>query len=267
MVAQVLRMKEAVHAWLAAQPKTLFFFPEGIKKLVQWWKKCIEKQGDYVKKWCYYKFSIFIEIKFVSVVWVNWLTYILYCTLSKKNGTCKSWLFYEQAALQFYRSECHLSNSGYKFCFLEQWYVLYLSGFGFLGKYLSTCIHSITQHMPRVTDHKENLCDSEPIGCSWFQIISCTIHISFLFVGYWYGVQKCLNFQHGCNCSWWLSVLGPVHIYMLYKNIYMFHLHKCYLSHFSLMLRSVLCFNSQLHCDCPSISVRGTMWHPPDGCA
>jgi hypothetical protein len=55
-----------VHAWLTAQPKT--FFSEGIKKLVQQWKKCIEKQGDYVEKLCYYKFSIFIEIKFVSVV-------------------------------------------------------------------------------------------------------------------------------------------------------------------------------------------------------
>jgi len=59
-------LKEVVHAWLAAQPK--MFFSEGIKKLVQWWKKCIEKKGDYVEKLCYYKFSIFIEIKFVSVV-------------------------------------------------------------------------------------------------------------------------------------------------------------------------------------------------------
>ena len=67
MVAHVLRMKEALHAWLAAQPKT-FFFSEGIKKLVQRQKKCIEKQGDYVEKLCYYKFSIFIEIKFISVV-------------------------------------------------------------------------------------------------------------------------------------------------------------------------------------------------------
>ena len=41
-------LKEAVHAWLAAQPKT--FFSEGIKKLVQQWKKCIEKRGDYVEK-------------------------------------------------------------------------------------------------------------------------------------------------------------------------------------------------------------------------
>jgi hypothetical protein len=41
---------------------------EGMKKLVQRWKKCIEKQGDYVEKWCYYKFSIFIKIKFVSVL-------------------------------------------------------------------------------------------------------------------------------------------------------------------------------------------------------
>ena len=66
MFAQVLRMKEAVRAWLAAQPET--FFSEGIKKFVQGWKKCIEKQGDYVEKWCYCKFYIFIEIKFVSLV-------------------------------------------------------------------------------------------------------------------------------------------------------------------------------------------------------
>ena len=55
-------LKNAVHEWLGAQPKTLF--SEGIKKLVQLWKKCIEKQGDCVEKW-YYKFSIFIEIKLV----------------------------------------------------------------------------------------------------------------------------------------------------------------------------------------------------------
>jgi hypothetical protein len=41
-------VKGAVHAWLAAQPKT--FFSEGIKKLVQRWNKCVEKQGDYVEK-------------------------------------------------------------------------------------------------------------------------------------------------------------------------------------------------------------------------
>ena len=31
-------------------------------------KKHIEKQGGYVEKWYYYKFSVFIEIKFVSVL-------------------------------------------------------------------------------------------------------------------------------------------------------------------------------------------------------
>ena len=41
-------LKEAVHAWLTAQPKK--FFSEGIKKLVQRWKKCIGKLGDYVEK-------------------------------------------------------------------------------------------------------------------------------------------------------------------------------------------------------------------------
>ena len=59
-------LKEAVHAWLAAQPK--IFFSEGIKKLVQQWKKYIEKQGDYVEKWCYYKVPIFIEIKTVYIL-------------------------------------------------------------------------------------------------------------------------------------------------------------------------------------------------------
>ena len=44
----MLRMKETVHAWLAAQPKT--FFSEGINKLVERSKKCIEEQGDYVEK-------------------------------------------------------------------------------------------------------------------------------------------------------------------------------------------------------------------------
>ena len=39
-------VKEAVHAWLAAQTKT---FSEGIRKLVQRWTKCDEKQGDYVE--------------------------------------------------------------------------------------------------------------------------------------------------------------------------------------------------------------------------
>ncbi|PNF16795.1 hypothetical protein B7P43_G18395, partial [Cryptotermes secundus] len=41
-------VEEAVHAWLAAQPKT--FFSEVIRKLVQRWTKCVEKQGDYVDK-------------------------------------------------------------------------------------------------------------------------------------------------------------------------------------------------------------------------
>ena len=44
------------------------FFSDGIKKLVLRWKKCIEKQGDYVEKLYYHKLSIFIEIMFVSVV-------------------------------------------------------------------------------------------------------------------------------------------------------------------------------------------------------
>ena len=41
-------VKEAVHKWLHDQPKT--FFLEGIRKLVDRWTKCIEKQGDYIEK-------------------------------------------------------------------------------------------------------------------------------------------------------------------------------------------------------------------------
>ena len=48
MFAKALRMKEAVHALFAAQPKTIFF-SEGIKKLVERWKKCTEKHGNYVE--------------------------------------------------------------------------------------------------------------------------------------------------------------------------------------------------------------------------
>jgi len=41
-------VREAVHKWLRGQPKT--FFLEGIRKLVDRWTKCIEKEGDYVEK-------------------------------------------------------------------------------------------------------------------------------------------------------------------------------------------------------------------------
>jgi len=41
-------VKEAVHEWLAAQPKTFFY--EGIQKLLECWNKCIAKQADYIEK-------------------------------------------------------------------------------------------------------------------------------------------------------------------------------------------------------------------------
>jgi hypothetical protein len=41
-------VKEVVHVWLAAQPKT--FFSKGIRKLVQRWTNCVEKEGDYIEK-------------------------------------------------------------------------------------------------------------------------------------------------------------------------------------------------------------------------
>jgi hypothetical protein len=39
---------QAVYKWLRDQPKT--FFVEGIRKLVDRWIKCIEKEGVYVEK-------------------------------------------------------------------------------------------------------------------------------------------------------------------------------------------------------------------------
>ena len=53
-------VKEVVHAWLAAQPKT--FFSEGIRKLVQRCTKCVEKQADCVEKLCSRKFPTGIAI-------------------------------------------------------------------------------------------------------------------------------------------------------------------------------------------------------------
>jgi histone-lysine N-methyltransferase SETMAR len=41
-------VKNAVHQWLRAQPKTFYY--DGIKQLVGRWEKCVEKQGDYVEK-------------------------------------------------------------------------------------------------------------------------------------------------------------------------------------------------------------------------
>ena len=41
-------VKEVVHQWPRAQPKT--FFADGIKKLVGRWEKSIAKQGDYIEK-------------------------------------------------------------------------------------------------------------------------------------------------------------------------------------------------------------------------
>jgi hypothetical protein len=47
-VVDFLQKKEVVHKWLRNQPKT--FFLEGIRKPVDRWTKCIEKEGNYVEK-------------------------------------------------------------------------------------------------------------------------------------------------------------------------------------------------------------------------
>jgi hypothetical protein len=47
-VVDFLRKKEAVHKWLRDHLRT--FFLEGIRKPVDRWTKCIEKEGNYVEK-------------------------------------------------------------------------------------------------------------------------------------------------------------------------------------------------------------------------
>ena len=68
MVAQVLHQEGAGRPSTATTDDNNERVREGIKKLVQGWKKCIEKQEDCVETLYCYKFSIFIEIKFVSVL-------------------------------------------------------------------------------------------------------------------------------------------------------------------------------------------------------
>jgi hypothetical protein len=41
-------VQQAVHTWLCDQPKA--FLSDGIKKLVERCKKCVDKQGDCVEK-------------------------------------------------------------------------------------------------------------------------------------------------------------------------------------------------------------------------
>ena len=72
------------------------FFSEGKKKFVQRWKKCIEKHGDYVEKLCYCKFSIFIEIKFISVV-----------RIIIDSTTYYSYVYYHGCLLQGRKAQVH----------------------------------------------------------------------------------------------------------------------------------------------------------------
>ena len=67
MVAQVLHEEGAGRPSTATTDHTERV-REDMKKLVQRWKKCTEKQEDYAETWCYYKFYVFIEIKFVSIL-------------------------------------------------------------------------------------------------------------------------------------------------------------------------------------------------------
>jgi hypothetical protein len=76
-----------MHDWIAAQVKSFF---EGIRKLVQWWTKCNEKQGDYVEKLCQCNFSICIQIKFITklriFIFVGCI--LLRCIIALSKYTC-----------------------------------------------------------------------------------------------------------------------------------------------------------------------------------
>ena len=59
-------VKEAVHEWLAAQPKT--FFSEGILKLLERWNKFIAKHGEYIEKCYNCKVYAVVEINYKNCV-------------------------------------------------------------------------------------------------------------------------------------------------------------------------------------------------------
>jgi hypothetical protein len=52
-------VKEAVHVWHAAQPIT--FLSEVIRKLLQRWTKCVEKQRDYVENYVNVNFLLILK--------------------------------------------------------------------------------------------------------------------------------------------------------------------------------------------------------------
>jgi hypothetical protein len=59
-------VKEAVHEWLAAKPKT--FFSEGIHKLLECWNKCTAKHREYIEKLYNCKVSAVVEINYKNCV-------------------------------------------------------------------------------------------------------------------------------------------------------------------------------------------------------
>jgi hypothetical protein len=71
------QLKETVHAWLVSQPIT--FYCDAIKKTVWRWTKCINKQADYVEKWCPCQTSTFVVINVKYTLWM--ITYPHSCIL------------------------------------------------------------------------------------------------------------------------------------------------------------------------------------------
>jgi len=59
-------VKEAVHEWLAAQPKT--FFSKGIQKLLECWNKCIAKHGEYIEQLYNCKVTAVLELNYKNCV-------------------------------------------------------------------------------------------------------------------------------------------------------------------------------------------------------
>ena len=90
MFAKVFRMKEAVHEWLAAQPKNIFFW--GHKEVCA----TMEEEHWKARRLCWkimlLQFSVFIEIKFVSVVRVIIDTPTYFSMKMKTVGSVESFL-------------------------------------------------------------------------------------------------------------------------------------------------------------------------------
>jgi len=73
-------VQQAEHEWLHSQPKD--FFSRGIHALAKRWNTCMERNGDYIEKWCHcvlYVFNKLWDKKYLRFSFDSPLYYGYYC--------------------------------------------------------------------------------------------------------------------------------------------------------------------------------------------